>query len=261
MDSSSPSIGVTPAQGVTAHFWDRNEVANALIRRLYYLPANQADEDIVGHLWVAICRFYFPHTATGVNSPRWTILQGPYRGPPNQTNGHKPNAVAVRLQIQQGPSGIEVAGRDYLWLECKSSTHDTPSGWKDLINETTQRLVSAHPQRKVAVVVAIGLRMMSFLWDPTHTVMGPQLSIRAAHPDTTIWYLDGRLKSWAGSAWVTPSGLIGLSQALNADCITQVIVNGHSLPSHWADLMTIEASLLSIRGMEFTGLNSSHWSC
>ncbi|EER39935.1 predicted protein [Histoplasma capsulatum H143] len=248
---AAPNLGIIPTtQGVQIHFWNRNEEAHFLIRNLYHLPANHSQEDIVDHVWVAICRLYFPHTATGHNGTRWTVLWEAYRGPPHHLSEHKPNVLVVRLQPQQVVGGLRVYGRDYLWVECKPPSHDTPSGWKNLINEATERLNSAHPQRAVAVIVAIGCRMMAFWWDPTNTVVTPRMSIQAAHPQTVVWDLDPRLKSWFQGGWVdSATGRVDLSQALAVDCITEEIVNGQRMLRWRDELAEIEKLLVSIRHM------------
>lgn len=51
-------------------------------------------------------------------------------------DGHKPNIIVTKLHPQLVVGGFMAYCRDYLWVECKSAVHDTPAGWKDLINET-----------------------------------------------------------------------------------------------------------------------------
>ncbi|KAK2813373.1 hypothetical protein FQN50_000688 [Emmonsiellopsis sp. PD_5] len=259
---AAPNLGVIPiVQGQQTHFWDPEQEAHSLITNFRRLAPNSAQEDIVDHVWAGICHTYFPHIATTPQGPRWAVLREPYRGPPGHLTAHKPNVLVVRLQPQPGPGGLQINRRDYLWVECKPPSHDKPSGWKDLINEATQRLASAHPQRRVSVIVAIGFKMMAFVWDPTIAPANPQLSIRATSPPTRIWPLDPHLRSWHTGGWVNPTtGRIDLSRALSVDCVTLQTVNGQRVLRWRNDLPRIEQVLVSVRVGALPGFNANHWS-
>ncbi|OAX80045.1 hypothetical protein ACJ72_05626 [Emergomyces africanus] len=255
------NLGVQGAPGVITHFWAQETESHSLIRQLYRLASNHSQEDIVHHVWNAILRVYFPSIATAPNGQRWTVLLEPYRGPLHNLPIHRPDILVVRLQHRQVTSGINVVGRDFIWVECKPPSHDRPSGWKNVLVEAVGRLQDAHPTRVVPVIVAVGRRMMFFSWDPISTNNAVQLSIRSGHPHTLVWPLDRRLRPWTGP-WVNQAtGRIDLSRALEIDCLTTEIVNGQTVLTRRADLAQIELILVTIRNMTLQGTNSAYWSC
>jgi hypothetical protein len=60
----------------------------------------------------------------------------------------------------------QVNSRNFLWIECKPAIEDIPSSWKNVLGQATKRLLKAHPNREVFLMVAIGWRCLLFAWDP-----------------------------------------------------------------------------------------------
>lgn len=140
------------------------------------------------------------------------MLLDPYRETQHNLSEHNSKVLVVRLNYLP-PTGNTFAQCDYLWIECKPSAQDSPSGWKNLLNETTRRLDDAHLTRQIFVIAAIGPKLMAFVWDPNTTVQCPQLTIQAASPQSLVWSLDARLKGFMGH-WVDgTTGRIDLGQA------------------------------------------------
>jgi hypothetical protein len=99
--------------------------------------------------------------------PSLAIFREPYRAREQQPGSTptRPDMAVVRLDpalsLPRQPACYY--GRDYLWVECKSGSYNTPSGWKNAINEATERLQLSHPTRALGLIMAVGIRCMFFI--------------------------------------------------------------------------------------------------
>ncbi|KAK4233454.1 hypothetical protein C8A03DRAFT_38832 [Achaetomium macrosporum] len=155
---------------MATHFWTQGTASHSKIAVLGNLGPNYAQEDVVCHAWTAILVEYFVRLLP-LGPHSYSIDTQAYRGPnASQPNQHKPDVVVVKMQTTVNPAAggapPRTVSRDILWVECKAPNHDTPSGWKDLIEEASDRLVDAHPNRMLFLIVGIGLKWMIFKWDP-----------------------------------------------------------------------------------------------
>jgi hypothetical protein len=62
--------------------------------------------------------------------------------------------------------------------------------WKKVIEEATERLKSAHPDRNVWLIVAIGLKWMVFYWDPSNSRTNPLPLAIMMNDSTGGWAID-----------------------------------------------------------------------
>lgn len=154
-------------------------------------------EDVVRHAWSAILSEYFLRLLPR-GSHSYTIDS--YRGPaPGLPGGYHQHAIVVKKQtmVSPSPEGSQplTVSRDILWVEYKAPNHDTPAGWKDLIEQASNRLAVAHPNRMLFVIFAIGLKWMSFKWDPIGAVNAPPLQILTNnHAQGQEWTLPPQLR-------------------------------------------------------------------
>lgn len=126
-------------------------------------------------------------------APYYWIRRDAYRGMlPDLLSSHKLDVVVVRLTTPQlGPDGLyREVKRDILWVECKAPCHDNPGTWKRVIEEATERLKSAHPDRNVWLIMAIGLKWMVFYWDPRHPRTTPFLMGVMMYDGSSGWTVD-----------------------------------------------------------------------
>ena len=116
--------------------------------------------------------------------------------PPSYRWEYKPDVVVVELTTPQpGADGLlRSSKRDVLWVECKAPKHDNPAMWRTVIDEGTQRLKSAHPDRNVWLIVAIGLKWMLFYWDPTNAATNPFPMAIMMYDNTGGWTVDPGLR-------------------------------------------------------------------
>lgn len=171
-----------------------NQASYTAIVRLKDAGTQYLHEDVVWGAWEAICRKYFPESAIAPGAPYYWIRRDAYRGmPPDEPSTHKPDVVVVRLSQPQvlGPDGLyREVNRDILWVECKAPCHDEPGKWKKVIEEATERLKSAHPNRNVWLIVAIGLKWMVFYWDPSNSrTTSSHLAVMASN-ESSGWAVD-----------------------------------------------------------------------
>lgn len=182
---------------MSPHFWDPTTSAYAKVSIIYNKGALYNYEDVVWHAWGEICDLYFPKVATIPTGPRWSIDREAYRGyPPKDPSQIKPDLIAIKLTPGQTQPGQvpQFNSRDYLWIECKAASEDRPSGWKNVLIEAATRLIVAHPNRVVFLIIAVGWKCMYFVWDPTGSIQGQrQLFLRPSN-NAQPWMIDPRIK-------------------------------------------------------------------
>jgi hypothetical protein len=213
----------------------------------------------VWHAWKEICNLYFPNVAATPTDPRWAIDQKAYRGfPPSNPSQIKPNLIAIKMTPGQTQPGQvpQFDSRDFLWIECKAASHDTPSGWKNVLAESVELLSIAHPNRGVFLIIAVGWKCMYFVWDPISFVQSQQqLFIRASH-NANIWFIDARIKAIQMAPWVnTVSGEISPARSMELECWTTAWVAGQITLQNWNSLAMIEQFLVGIQNVALQGRN------
>lgn len=216
---------------------------------------------MVWHVWGAICANYFPHIALTPASERWAIDREAYRGTRARPSKIKPDLVIKRLRPAQPQQNLppQVDSRDVLWIECKAAKEDTPSGWKNVLGEATERLESAHPNRRVFLIIAIGWKCLFFAWDPIGAAQ-TQLFIQPANSTSQPWMIDPRIRFAVDGPWLDRNtGEILLNQAMTLECFSSVMVNGQSALVNGGGLQLIENLLLAIEATPLPGLNPTQF--
>jgi hypothetical protein len=228
---------------------------------LYSRGIGYSQEDVVWHAWGEICALYFPKIATPPNGPRWSIDREAYRGFAQNVSHTKPDLIAVKLvpapqQINPLPS---FRSRDYVWIECKPASEDSPSGWKNVLSEAIGRLEVAHPNRAVYLVIAVGSKCMFFLWDPSGNQQ-PQHFLRNSNTGED-WMIDARISSVIDGPWFDRNtGRIRPELAMTLDCFSEEIVNGRRVLRNRVYLSTIEQVLVGIQNsVLIQGFNPLHF--
>jgi hypothetical protein len=245
------------------HFWDRNTSAFAKISILYSRGANYEQEDVVCHAWGEICALYFPKIAASATAPRWSIEREAYRGnPPLNPSQVKPDPIVVRFlpTAVTNPNFLPfVESRDFLWIECKAATENTPSGWKNALGEAATRLNNAHPDRMIYLIIAIGWRCAFFVWDPTNTMRRPKIFIRPVS-NQIPWLIDQRIKFIGPVSWIDPaSGEFDHTKTIELECFWQMIENGLPVLANHHNLEKIEQFLVHIQNSALQGRNPSNF--
>lgn len=179
------------------HFWEIEEAAALKIAKIAEKGDNHPYEDVVWHAWDKIPRPYFPERAGTAAGPRYSIEREAYRGPPGGPLEHKPDVIVVRISNVQQAAGQRpiAAERDVLWIECKASVHLRASGWHTVLLEAVQRLDSAHPDRVVFLILAVGLKWMPFKWDPLNPLSAAQKLEMLTENGQEVWAdIDRRIR-------------------------------------------------------------------
>jgi hypothetical protein len=165
-------------------------------------------EDVVWNAWCEILKCHFQTPIQSMAHASLAIFREAYRERDTpRSQPRRPDVVVILLSpviapFTPGlpPQPSRFIGRDYLWVECKASQDTAPSAWKTAINEATQRLAVSHPARAVGVLVALGIRVLFFVWDPanqTSILHNSPLYIRG-HFGPTRWDLHRALKPAPG---------------------------------------------------------------
>lgn len=250
------------------HFWDAQRSSARKIGKIKSKGTDYTYEDVVWHAWLHICRVYFPDEPAVPGGPCYDIDREPYRGlPPAKPPGHVPDVVVVRctnVTAVPGAPPVAASERDILWIECKAPCLDQPNNWTTVIGEVVERLKSAHPNRMVYVILAIGLKWMPFIWDPT--VPGQQLTNPAGGPLRVLKH--NRSDSWGVDPNIYQAPLqnqrhvltgqggqlyVDASQAYTLDFWT---INPQTqLPRYLADLTLLESCFAQIQQTAFIGGN------
>ncbi|KAH8769053.1 hypothetical protein F5883DRAFT_643720 [Diaporthe sp. PMI_573] len=179
------------------HFWVPGQAPYSAIVTLKDFGTHYAEEDVTWQAWEALCHKYFPESAPAQGHPYYITRRDPYRGLfPDTPSTHKPDVVVVKLSTPvQGADNLwRDSKRDVLWVECKAPCHDTPSMWKRVIEEATERLKSAHSDRNVWLIVAIGLKWMVFYWDPMNSRTHQFHMAVMMHDASSGWSVDPEIR-------------------------------------------------------------------
>lgn len=125
------------------------------------------------------------------------------------------------------------------------------------LGEAAARLGTAHPNRTMYLIVAVGWKCMTFIWDPTNIITGqPQLFIRSA-VGAQSWQVDSRFRGIRSESWISlVTGEISTSRAMVLDCwSTGQDSQGQTYLQNWANLATIERFLVDLQGISLQGQN------
>lgn len=152
------------------HYWDDNVVSNPVIG----LISPVSEEDRVQNAWSEICRVYFPNIANAAGE-RYQIAIQPYRGI-GIPSLSRPDIIVVRFSPGPSLRSLNFTERDLLEIECKRPSEDTPSGWRDAIQEETDRLAWYSTEKSVFFGIAIGKKVIFFMWD--HARNGSEFHIK-----------------------------------------------------------------------------------
>ncbi|RMZ79185.1 hypothetical protein DV738_g3437, partial [Chaetothyriales sp. CBS 135597] len=221
-------------------------------------------EDVVSHVWGEIPRTYFPNRATTKSGIRYAVERESYRGSPPNRQGIRPDVVMIKLHttIRQGRHQQDVpklAERDIAFIKCKAASEDVPNGWHSAIREAVKRLETAHPMRKIYLIIAIGLRWLPFLWDPTIPLDTPLKVLKKNRRD--CWLVDRRLRliearQLPGQRHVANiKGMLVVDTALAYSLnFWEIAGNGQKL--HKKDLVLLEKFFSLIKNTKYGGWNS-----
>ncbi|KAK4150232.1 hypothetical protein C8A00DRAFT_37182 [Chaetomidium leptoderma] len=247
------------------HFWTPGTGSHSKVGVLGQLGPTYDHEDVVCHAWTAILGEYFIRFLP-LGQHSYSIDTQAYRGPrPGFQSEHKPDVVVVKMQTTVAVAGGPpvTVSRDILWVECKAPNHDTPNGWKNLIEQASTRLAAAHPNRMLFVISGIGLKWMIFKWDPiagaTAGATASPLQVLASNPGQA-WTLRPELRydpTVPGQSHVVARGnnpvadLIDTSLAYSLDYWTQY--QGQVL--NWPALRLLEAWIVHILATNYPGDN------
>jgi len=178
--------------------------------------------------------------------------------PPSNPSQVKPDLIVIKLTPDQTQPGQmpQFGSRDFLWIECEAASEDKPAGWKNVLAESVERLSTAHPNRVVFLIIAVGWKCMYFLWDPTGAIQGQQkLFIRTSH-NANAWSIDARIKAIQAAPWVnTVSGEISPAHSTELECWTTALVAGQIILQNRNSLGMIEQFLVGLQNIALQGQN------
>ncbi|KAL2146790.1 hypothetical protein VTI28DRAFT_2271 [Corynascus sepedonium] len=198
-----------------------------------------------------------------------------YRGPVGGPSTIKPDLLVIKLlravnpasapgnPQSQFPQASQISSRDILWVECKPPCDDTPSGWKDVISEAADRLRSAHPNRVVFLIVAVGLKWMFFKWDPTNPlplrVQGHNQAVRWQIPHSQLCY-DQSIAGQRHVAWNNATSTYDTVLPRLAYTLDFWSPGQNNQPQHGHDLHLLVRCFQHVQDSQLQGANPSHFS-
>jgi hypothetical protein len=123
--------------------------------------------------WDDVAKQIFPRNEI-INSRRfgWVVHREPFMGPEGEIEQDKPEAIVVRsAQTHQNAQEPQQQRQSdfYNWLiiETKPPSRDTPEGWKELLMQACSRVRQYDDgSHDVYIICAVGLKYMAFYWDP-----------------------------------------------------------------------------------------------
>lgn len=182
-----------------------------------------------------------------------TIVQLLSRGPEDSPRQFRATMVGETVEEVEG--GGYVKG-DFLWVECKGPRYDTPSGWIERLNKAAAKLESAHPDRFVYFVAAIGWKAMLFHWDPNNASERQRIWIKPEEGGDARVFLSAGFAPAGPCRWVdTDTGEVKTGEALEL-CVDSTEIHPHlNVP----DLNIIEAFLEEAKNAELPRKNPEHW--
>ncbi|RMD39481.1 hypothetical protein DV735_g5637, partial [Chaetothyriales sp. CBS 134920] len=243
-----------------------NEAAALQIMRLGQKGQKYHLEDVVSHVWGEIPRTYFPNRATTKSGIRYAVERESYRGVASHRQGIRPDVVIIKLHttIRQGRQQQrepKLAERDIAFIKCKAASEDVPNGWHSAIREAVKRLETAHAMRKIYLIIAIGLRWLPFLWDPTTPLDSPLKVLKKNQRDG--WLVDRRLRPIEARRGQLPGQrhIANINGMLVVDTTLAYSLNfweiaGNGQLLHEKDLVLLESFLCLIKTTKYVGWNS-----
>lgn len=170
----------------------------------------------------------------------------------------KPDLIVVKFmsEIIHNPNfSTLVEPRDFLWIECKAATENTPFGWKNALAEAATRLGNTHPDRIIHLIIAVGWKCAFLVWDPSSGLSRPAISIRLGSNQFPV-LIDQRIKSLTAVNWVDhTSGEFDHTKAIELECFWQMIENGLPVLANHRNLAKIEQFLVHIQNSALQGRN------
>lgn len=161
------------------------------------MPQYYDDEFIVQDAWHRVLCLNFPMAGEVNGQPvGWTILRSTSRYPPTAqvANGLSLSALKLTIGTARPDLRANITSQDYLLVQTARPRFDTSAGWRDLLVATTTKLSMSCGQNQIFVLCAIGLKYMSFFWEP-HRANYPPTRIRGSPPITHNYILPPQLVS------------------------------------------------------------------
>ena len=253
------------------HFWDQTEAVSSRIVLVDEFSADSQQkgrEVAVWHAWEHIPRPYFPDHAP-VGTDHYAIEREAYRGPQTRTPKHIPDVIVVRVrhappvaQPAPGQRPQRPQERDVLWIDCKAPSDKAPHGWHAVLGEATERLDSAHGNREVFLILAIGMKWMCFLWNPAAPLpANQQLRMRMAN-NAGFWDdIDNRIHPIPAGTLPGQRHIVNnVIETNSAYTLNYWDVNPTTnLPAHLADLTLLENLFAIIQNHQYIGWNPDHF--
>jgi hypothetical protein len=158
--------------------------------------------------WESILHHYFPGA-----SPKGMPCYAIHHRPPTDTS----TIVVVRYQNVQQLEGQEYpaasAEREILWVRCLEAGGDKERRWDEELTRLSIKLRLSHPNRKVYIVLAFGLRWIPFLWDPASPLL-PPLSFMKPKRDGFLYKVHGMHYPWIAGQVQTSNSITSLASSL-----------------------------------------------
>jgi hypothetical protein len=226
------------------------------------LPKNLSLEGPTQSAWHLTVQSYFPvlePRATPTEFTTWQVLREPYRMVEGQDGLKKPDVIAVKTRTTTvGPQGTtEDVERDVLTIECKAPNENTQSGWRNLINESIERLAYYSPQQSTFLITAVGSSYMFFFWNHAAPPNAPPLTI-CTH-GTIRRPFDKRLRPLGNAKWF-PNMTTATGRPANTDirldieCLGAESILGDE-QSNFSGVKSLENFLTAVRGSQLHGPN------
>ena len=146
----------------------------------------------------------------------------------------------------------QIDTRDYLWIECKAASENTPIGWKNVMGEAAHRLSTAHPNRAISLIIATGWYCAYFEWNPFNQRVQQQLHIRHAKGNGR-WAISPYIEAAGITPWINlTTNEFNPAYAAKLDCFN---LNAQMVLVDQVNLQLIEDFLIRVRNTPLPGLN------
>ncbi|KAI0413568.1 hypothetical protein F5X98DRAFT_351839 [Xylaria grammica] len=251
---------MTAAARQTPSWWWPGQISALDVATIRDDGPDESNEDHVSNAWATICNRYFYDVFVPPNY-RYIVRSGSCHGQ-GRPSEVRPDILVIRITMAMAPPGPYPHGiyRDCVWIECKAPNLDLPRGWRLVMKQAITRLEVAHPNRRLYLLLAIGLRWMMFVWDPTvqRDQNTPLLEIVMADAQET-WSVDSRVYHIHGERYMTQAvdGRM-IVDTDRAHTLNYWDLDAHGNPIHLASLQRIEWYFDDIKRNpgQFPGANS-----
>jgi hypothetical protein len=213
------------------------------------MPQNYDNEFVVQDAWHRILILSFPMAGEVNGQPvGWTILRSTSRYPPiaQVANGLSLSALKLTIGTARPDLRADITSQDYLLVQTARPRSDTPVGWRDLLVATSTKLSMSCGQNQIFVLCAIGLKYMSFFWEP-HRANYPPTFVRGSPPTTQNYALPPQLVSLGPAPYLQRlhGGMIVLDHTQALRINPDPICNSIGLEAMEQFLFTVKTVILS----------------